>query len=118
MSVEVVIAEREVRAAFRGADAFFASSRGITIPVPRLRAVGVMSRLDAHRECSKLRLPGTALPGVLRAGSYGRGDERQLWCVHRAEQVLVLDLIGRPYCRVVLEVADPAGLAGRIGALI
>jgi hypothetical protein len=118
MSVEVVIAEREVRVAFRGADALWASSRGITIPVPRLRGARVISRAEAHRECSKLRLPGTALPGVLRAGSYGRGDDRQLWCVHRAAEVLVLDLVGRPYCRVVLEVADPAGLAGRIGALI
>jgi hypothetical protein len=118
MSVEVVVAEREVRVAFHGADALWSSSRGITIPVARLRGARVISRLEANRECSKLRLPGTALPGVLRAGSYGRGDDRQLWCVHRAEQVLALDLVGRPYCRVVLEVTDPAELARRISTLI
>lgn len=118
MTVEVVVAEGEVRVVFRGADVLWASSRGITIPVPRLRGVRVTSRVDATRECSKLRLPGTCLPGVVRAGSYGRGNDRQLWCVHRAVEVLALDLVGLPYCRVVLEVADPPGLARRISAVV
>jgi hypothetical protein len=118
MAVQVEVGERTVRVAFRGLDAFWALSRGLTIPFVRLRAARVMTRRDATRDSPKLRLPGSSLPGVLRAGSYGRGTNRQLWCVHRADEVLALDLVGTPYCRVVLEVDDPDDLARRIGAVV
>jgi hypothetical protein len=59
-----------------------------------------------------LRLPGTELPGFIRAGSYGRGAKREFWDVRRGETVLVIDTISaRPYARVVLEVDDPSGKA-------
>ena len=116
MAVEIGVGERAVRVSFRGADAFWAASRGLTIPVLRIRAARVISRREATRDSSKLRLPGSSLPGMLRAGSYGLGADRQLWCVHRGDSFLALDLYGRPYTRVVVEVPDPHALAGRINA--
>lgn len=104
----------EVRVQFSGADRFWALSSGITIPVSRVREAKVLPRKDAAKACPKWRLPGSYWPGRLRAGSYGLGAGRQLWCAHKAEEVLAIDLRGKPYARVVVEVANPRERAGRI----
>jgi hypothetical protein len=101
-----------------GADRFWALSGGIRLPLDRVRAARVAPRADAKRDCPNLRLPGSYWPGRLHAGSYGLGDKRQLWCVHRAQQVLVLELSGRPYARVVLELPDPQAAADRVNAAL
>jgi hypothetical protein len=59
-----------------------------------------------------VRLPGTEIPGFIRAGSFGRGPTREFWDVRRGESVLVIQTTAAaPYARLVLEVDDPAGKA-------
>ncbi|MDX6216106.1 MAG: hypothetical protein QOG99_1690 [Frankiales bacterium] len=61
---------------------------------------------------SGIRLPGTAIPGLMRAGSYGRGSARDFWNVRRADSLLVIQLRpGAAYRRLVLEVIDPTTTA-------
>ncbi len=58
-----------------------------------------------------LRLPGTSVPGLVRAGSFGRGERREFWDVRRAPSYLVVELRpGAAYRRVVLEVRDAEAL--------
>ena len=108
----------EVRVRFSGADRFWALSGGITLPVHRIRDAKVLPRRDAAKACPKMRLPGSYWPRRLHAGSYGFGAKRQLWCVHRAEEVLAVDLRGRPYARLVVEVEHPKERAGRINGAV
>ncbi len=114
VSVTVNVVPDGVDITFAGADRLWTLSRGIILPRARIRSVRVADRRATAKECPALRLPGGYLPGVLHTGSYGTGDKRQLWCVHRASEVLVLELTGSPYCRVVLEVDDPAAVRKRI----
>jgi hypothetical protein len=89
----------------------------VVVPLTQVAEVVAARSVDVPR--TGLRLPGTSLPGVIRAGSYGRGDERDLWDVRRGEAVLVLQLRGgAPYRRVVLGVPDPAGEARRLQPVV
>jgi hypothetical protein len=59
-----------------------------------------------------LRMPGTCLPGVIKAGSYYRQSKRKtgewsFWDVGRMENALVIELRDEKYARLVLEVKDP-----------
>jgi hypothetical protein len=118
LPVEVEVGDRQVRVVFRGTDVFWGLTRGIVIPAECLVAARVMPQREAAQECPKLRLAGSWIPNVMRVGTFGRGERRQLWCARRAERVVVLDLTGGPYARVVLQVTDPEGLAEQIGSII
>jgi hypothetical protein len=89
-----------------GKDALYTLSRGMEIPLRSIQGIAVAPSASVPR--SGLRLPGTGIPGVLRAGSYGTGARRDFWLVRRADQLLVIELQpGEPYRRLVLEVPDP-----------
>ncbi len=84
------------------------------IQIPQSAVSGV--RVAARREVrpTGIRLPGSYLPGVITAGSYGTGDIRSFWDVRRADRVLVIDCTPHPafgYRRLVLEVTDPDATA-------
>ncbi|WP_344609239.1 hypothetical protein [Sporichthya brevicatena] len=116
MPVNVEVSASEVRVQFLGRDRWWTLSKGLTIPQERIAAVSVLPLAQAKKECSWLRLPGTHWPGRIQAGSYGLGDKRQLWCVRRGPEVLVIDLHGRPYSRVVVEIPNPTEMAKKVNA--
>lgn len=98
-----------------GWDRLWALSGGLAVPLAAVRGVEVVRRVDADARAGGLRLPGTAVPGVVRAGSYrSPRTGRSLWCAHRAPRVLLVDLTGQRYDHLVLEVADPEGLCRSI----
>jgi hypothetical protein len=89
-------------------DAAFAFKRRISMPLTAISDVATPARNSVPRH--GLRLPGTEIPGFIRAGSYGRRAKREFWDVRKGETVLVIDTTGAaaPYARLVLEVEDPA----------
>jgi hypothetical protein len=115
VTVEVCRGELDVR--IRGLDRFLALSGGVRLPLSAVLSARVRDRVAALADGPKLRLPGSYLPGVVRAGSYGLGDDRELWCVHRAPTVLAIELTGQRYRRVVVEVPDPEQAAKEINQL-
>jgi hypothetical protein len=91
-------------------DKLFCFRRDLTLPLADVEGVAVAPR---HLIPSVgLRLPGTTLPGVIRAGSFGTGAGRDFWDVRRAQMLLVIALRpGAEYRRVILEVPDPSTAA-------
>ncbi|HSH23370.1 MAG TPA: hypothetical protein VK975_04830 [Acidimicrobiales bacterium] len=75
-------------------------------------------RTVAERQRPALRRPGTYLPGVITAGTYRavRGHGRQLWDVRRSDWVLVIDVDGERYTRIVAEASGPEYTAEAISA--
>lgn len=107
----------DLRIRITGKDALYAVSRGVTVPLAAVRSVSAVPHRDVAR--TGLRLPGSSLPGVLRAGSSGTGSRRDLWLVRRAPELLVIELQpGQRYRRVVLQVPDPAAEAARLRAAL
>ena len=110
MSVQVAIEGGDLLVTLRGLDRVLAMKGSLRFPLARVRGVAVSDRkLVPH---TGFRLPGTSLPGVIRAGSYGTGAARDFWLVRRAAEVLVIELEpGQPYRRLILELDDPQAVA-------
>lgn len=98
-----------------GWDRVWALSAGVEAPLLAVTGVRTVDRREAYATAGGLRLPGTAWPGVIMAGSYvSRATGRSFWCVHRAETVLLVELVGQSYDRLVLEVDRPADVSREI----
>ena len=63
-----------------------------------------------------LRLLGTGLPGVIKAGTFYQQGKWVFWDVHNTDNVVVIDLVHDHYDKLVIEVADPAGVVGLISS--
>lgn len=64
-----------------------------------------------------LRMPGTAIPGVIQAGSYYRiGDGWEFYAVRRPSKSIVIELTGGRYKRLIIQVdgETPESAARRI----
>ena len=105
--VTITVADDQLTVRMGGWDIVYCCRREVCVPLSAVEGVCV-ARRDAV-PAQGLRLPGTGIPGVIRAGSFGSADERDFWDVRRAEQVLVIQM--RPgmaeYRRIVVEVQDP-----------
>jgi hypothetical protein len=84
----------------------------VRVPLAQLRAVRAVGRGELPPP--GLRLPGSFLPGVVTAGSYGV-RKRVFWDVRRADRLLLIEC--QPdagYEALVLEVPDPDGAAAQL----
>ena len=88
LGVCIELTDQAVAVRFTGVDRWWALSSGIVLPTWRVLGARVLSRSAAIAACPARELPGLGWPGVLRAGCYGIGQDRQLWLVHRAVSVL------------------------------
>lgn len=107
MGVHLRVTEHGLVVRFTGRDRVFACRRGVTMPMGRVLLARPMDRQDLVAASPRVHLPGVCVPGVLRAGSWGVGERRQLWLVHGGHRLLAIYLRGEPYHRIVVEVADP-----------
>jgi hypothetical protein len=107
MAVQLRVTADGVVVRFSGADRVWACCRGVYLPLSRVLLARTLDRRAAVAASPRVHLPGVSVPRVLRAGSYGVGERRQLWMVRGAEQLLAIYLRGDPYHRVVVEVPDP-----------
>lgn len=107
MTVQLRVAAEGVVVRFTGTDRVWACCRGVYLPLTRVLLARPLNRRDAVAASPRVHLPGVSVPRVLRAGSFGVGQRRQLWMVRRAERLLAIYLKGDPYHRVVVEVPDP-----------
>ncbi len=97
----------------RGMDKLWCVSNRVEVPVSTIRTISVERQSSLSQPW--LKFPGAFLPGIIRAGSYGLGDERSFWDVRRAEWVLVIECEpDGPYYQVVLELPDPQATARRL----
>lgn len=112
MGVQLRITEEAVVVRLTGGDVVCAWRRGVYLPMSRVLGARTMRRRDAVAASPRLHLPGVSVPGLMRTGSYGVGERRQLWAVRGGDQLLAIYLRGDPYHRVVIEIDDP-GTASR-----
>lgn len=103
---------------FRGWDVLWTLRRAVSVPAEQIQRITVTAVTDVPAPGPWFRA-GTAVPGVARAGSFGRGDGRDLWDVRTGPRVLLVELrAGAPYRRIVLQVPDPDGTAERLRAAL
>jgi hypothetical protein len=99
----------------RGLDVLWCFRRRVVVPLAAVALVRAVPRHAVPR--AGFRRPGTAVPRVIVAGSYGSGDNRTFWDLRRARRVLLISCrLGSEYKALVLEVPDPDGTADRLNA--
>ena len=114
--VEVSVTGGQVRFEVIGLDKFWAFKSRIDVPAQSI--TGARQDPEAARRPRGWRLPGTSVPGIVRAGSYYGQGQRVFWDVwySHLERVIVVELQGQRYSRLIIEVPDPAAALRTIEA--
>ena len=99
----------------RGVHKLWALKSRIRLPLAGVR--DVRHDPDVARTLWKgWRLPGTHVPGLITAGTFYRGGEREFWDVRRPRRVVVVELEAAAYDRLIVETNDPAAAVRMIDA--
>jgi hypothetical protein len=98
-----------------GWDRVWAVKKHISVPVSHIKNVEIRSgtaKPVPSRNWKTLRLGGSYWPGKIIAGTYWSWETKEwsFWNTRKGEKVVVIDLEGNKYSRLVLEVDDPEGL--------
>ena len=93
------------------------SARGnLHIPLSQVR--GATEDNGFNGESLGLRIPGTSIPGFLKAGTFLKNAEWQFVYLKPALQPLVIELRGAKYARLAIGTPDARAVALRINAAI
>jgi hypothetical protein len=119
MPVRVDVSDDAVDVTFSGWDRVWTLRHHVHLAMADVTGARVAPVAPLKRELG-LRLGGTAWPGRAVAGNYSvkgrlRSGERELWCVYRDPEALVIDLRTRKPRRVVLQHPGRHDLAWWIG---
>ena len=112
MTVDISNGQLDIK--LEGWDILWCVKTRLTIPVAHVKSVAVQS--SPPMNWKHLRAPGTSWPGTIRAGSYWSWEthEWSFWNIRKGKRVVVIDLEGEKYSRLVLEVGDPEELKDQI----
>jgi hypothetical protein len=99
----------------KGLNKLWALRRTLTVPVSSITSARVLS--GALRDLPLgLRLPGTAIPGIVLAGTYLKRGERSLYVLRDARDMVLLELEGQRFRRVGFQIDDPYSVVNAIRA--
>ncbi len=104
---ELRIDQGELQVRFTGWDRLWALRRDVRIPVRQIDQVAVR---EVHTGEPRWwwRHRGTAVPGLIQAGSFATDGARELWDVREAALAVDIALApDAPFRRLVLQVPDP-----------
>lgn len=120
MPLQIVVHDDVVDIAITGLDQLLCLSSGLALPVAEIASAKVVS-VAAAKAGLGWRVGGGYWPGWFATGWFtipDRKGARQLWCVYRDPEVLVIDTTRERPARLVLQHPDRHDLAWWIGERI
>jgi hypothetical protein len=111
--VEITLHGDHVHLEVKGLDKLWAFKGHLDIPVAHIRAVRADPTI-ARNWWIGVKLPGTSIPGVIRAGTFYQADKCIFWDVHNPDNTIVIELHDERYDALVVEVADPQAAVDKI----
>ena len=111
---EISITRQTVRIKISGWDKIWSFKGSLAIPVNSIRSV---CRHDGKLKPPMLRCPGTALPGVIIAGTYYGKGRKEFWNT-RFRGAVVFDLEKAEYTRIVVDVEQPERTIAEVEAML
>jgi predicted dinucleotide-binding enzyme len=108
----LLIDDREVTVSMSAAEKIEALHGNVTVP----RAAVVRARVvpDGLEEVHGLKMPGTALPGIVMVGTWQNGEMITFAVCHGHRSAVVLDLADQVYDRIVVTVENPDDAVTRL----
>lgn len=98
-----------------GWDTLWSCRRKLSVPVEHIVGAKVAATSELLSKSGyMLRFGGTALPGVIIAGQYYGSKKWSFWNVHKANQVVAIDLKHEHFSEIIIEVNDPDKLVKQI----
>ncbi len=73
-----------------------------------------IEKLSSFKGYQGIRSPGTSIPHVIRAGTFIQNNKKVFWDVHKAEEVVVLELDDEAFKELVIEINDPEGFVTKL----
>lgn len=89
----------------------FTLTKTFAIPLHHIEQVTTTPPQTSWKD---LRAPGTALPGVIRAGTYYTPRGKEFWYATRDGQFLTLELSQEPYRRMIFTTPESNNWATQI----
>jgi hypothetical protein len=90
----------------------------VDIKVPLSAVVRATVADDARAVIRGLRWPGTGIPGTLLYGTMKGSFGRDFSAIRGRGPVLVLELSGQPFARLLVSTPDPAKTIDRLGLAV
>ena len=104
--VEVRIEGNEACFEVEGWDKLWSLRSQLRIPLPHIRGAFVDPQLTIGW-FQGLRIAGTDLPNIFRAGTFYQRGGLVFWDVHAPEKGIIIELEHERYSKLIIEVADP-----------
>lgn len=108
----ITVGDEAVRITLSRAEKVLGLMGDQVIPLASVTDVGVEPR--PLRATSGLRAPGTALPGVVKIGTWRRRGRRQFVAVHSSRPALRLVTSGLRFDSYLVSAEDAEGLAAQV----
>lgn len=97
-------------------ESFWSLRRSFRVPLAHIR--GATEDNGFGGKALGLRIPGTYFPGVIAAGTFIKGGDKQFAYTRRKLQTVVIELAGNHWTRLVIGVPDARAEAARINAAV
>lgn len=120
MAVEVYVHPDTVDLTFEGLDRLLCLKDRVILPMDEILSAQVLP-VSVPREQRGWRVLGGYLPGAFATGYFtvrGQKGARQLWCVYRDTEVLVIETTRKTPSKIVLQHPDRHNLAWLISERI
>lgn len=103
--------------ALEGWERLIAFQRRVVVPISAVTQVQVGEPQSGFWDW---RIPGTFIPGLIKAGTYYSKRGREFWYVTRPRftHCLILELSGHRFVRVILSPKDPEAWRASIAGVI
>lgn len=91
----------------KGWDKVFTFKSSLEIPIEHIVAVYADPNIEMNF-LDSIRLLGTSIPNIFRAGTFYQQNEIIFWDVRNTENVIVIELEHEHFKKLVIEVENPA----------
>ena len=105
--VEIEIKSDKLFLEVKGSHKFWAFKNRMEVPLSHVKSVRTDPNLEMGWSAKGLKVAGTGIPNVFRAGTFIIDGEKAFWDVRNKENAVVIELRDEGYARLVVEVADP-----------
>ena len=119
--VELSVVDDQLILNVKGWDKLWSFRSTIEVPLRKVRDVRAIASQEELKEIFKplgvgFRFPGTALPGVITAGTFyfTRGGKAFIDVHHPADDVILIELEDEKFNRIIVDVENAAEVAATV----
>ena len=117
--VNVTVERDKLVLELKGVDKLWSLKSRLELPLSHIQSVKAAPEISFDW-WKGIRWPGTALPGVLKAGTFFQDGKRIFWDARpeNKDKIIVIDLKNDDYDELIIEVADPRETTERVLAVL